>query len=139
MDNACLSKEIIEIIAARHRQERAWHVRLSICARIYSNIDSTLSIYTEDCEREEAELIRNAPKPPKIPIASKPNRTNSSNKTIVTNWNKPLVATPKNITCPNSQYVQAEVAEPPRYQKQQEKSWMMITRNDLNNRGLYHQ
>ncbi|POS81842.1 hypothetical protein EPUL_006723, partial [Erysiphe pulchra] len=94
IDNAYLPKEITEIIEARRRQERAWHVRLLICASIYSNIDSTLSIYKEDVEREEADHIRkyhreeiaclaasnNAPKPPKIPITSRPNKMKSSNK-----------------------------------------------------------
>ncbi|KHJ31262.1 putative eka-like protein [Erysiphe necator] len=138
IDDAYLPKEITEIIAARRRQERAWHIRLSICA-------STLSIYKEDVEREEAELIRkylreaiaclatsnNAPKPPKIPIATKPNKMKSSNKTNTLKQNKLLIATPKHITCPNLQNVQAEIVEPTRPQKQKEKSWAMVTRNGL--------
>ncbi|KHJ34773.1 putative eka-like protein [Erysiphe necator] len=145
IDDAYLPKEITEIIAARRRQERAWHIRLSICASIYSNIVSTLSIYKEDTEREEAELIRkylreaiaclaasnNASKPPKIPIATKPNKMKGSNKTNALKQNKLLIATPKHIICPNLQNVQAEIVEPARPQKQKEKSWAMVTRNGL--------
>ncbi|POS86199.1 hypothetical protein EPUL_004446 [Erysiphe pulchra] len=115
--NAYLPKEITEIIAVRRRQERAWHVRLSTCASICSNIDSTLSIYKEDVERKEADRIRkylreaiaclaasnNAPKPQKIPITSRPNKMKSSNKTNAVKQNQPLIPIPEHIICPNLQ------------------------------------
>ncbi|POS82234.1 hypothetical protein EPUL_005775, partial [Erysiphe pulchra] len=97
IDNAYLSKEITEIIAARRRQERAWHyVREVIACLAASN---------------------NAPKPPKIPIASRPNKMKSSYKTNAVKQNQPLIATPKHIICPNLQNVQAEIVEPIRSQK----------------------
>ncbi|POS81813.1 hypothetical protein EPUL_006290, partial [Erysiphe pulchra] len=91
--HAYLPRELANIIAARQRQKRAWHIRLSICASIFSNIDSTLATYKEDIEKEEADIIReylqkaiaclaasdNLAQPPKIPIESKPGKKKSSN------------------------------------------------------------
>lgn len=43
--HAYLPRELANIIAVRQRQERAWHIRLSIWASVFSNIDSTLASY----------------------------------------------------------------------------------------------
>ncbi|KHJ36459.1 putative eka-like protein [Erysiphe necator] len=91
--HAYLPQELTNIVLARQRQERAWHIRLSICTCILSNVESTFSIYKEDIEKEEANVIRkylqkaiahlvasdNAPQPPEIPIESKPSKMKSSN------------------------------------------------------------
>ncbi|KHJ36175.1 putative eka-like protein [Erysiphe necator] len=88
-----LPRELENIIATRHRQERAWHIRLSICACIYSNIDSTLAIYKKYIEKEGADIFRknlqkatafldtsdNLAQPPKIPIELKPGKKKFSN------------------------------------------------------------
>ncbi|POS83608.1 hypothetical protein EPUL_004980, partial [Erysiphe pulchra] len=91
--HAYLPRELANIIEARQRQERAWNIRFSTCASISSNIDSTLAIFKEDIEKEEADVIRkhlqkaiaclaasdNIPQPPKMPIESKKGKKKVSN------------------------------------------------------------
>ncbi|KAI1005702.1 hypothetical protein K3495_g2515 [Podosphaera aphanis] len=83
---AYLPKELNEIIRSRQRQERACYIRLSICSGLICNIDSTLSSYKGELEKEEAETIRRylhqaiariaasekAPLPPPIQTQSNP-------------------------------------------------------------------
>lgn len=83
-----LPQEIRDIVNQRRRRERAWQVRLSICTSVICNIESTLALYKEDVEKEEASLIRNylqlaitrlaaadnIPKPPPIPHQTKPSK-----------------------------------------------------------------
>ncbi|KHJ31409.1 putative eka-like protein [Erysiphe necator] len=96
-----LPKDIREIIEQRRRRERAWHVRLSICTSVISNIESTLLVYKNDIEKEEADLVRNylqqaiallaasdnAPKSPPIPHQTKPlkSKSVSQGKDIIKN------------------------------------------------------
>lgn len=106
---AYLPKELVEIIRSRQRQERAWYIRLSICSGLICNIDSTLSSYKGELEKEEAETIRGylhqavarfvasekAPLPPPVSTQSKPSRAtkNTGSKEKVTR-NPVPVATP---------------------------------------------
>ncbi|KHJ33377.1 putative eka-like protein [Erysiphe necator] len=96
-----LPKDIREIIEQRRRRERALHVRLSICLSVISNIESTLLVYKNDMEKEEADLVRNylqqaiellaasdnAPKSPPIPHQTKPlkSKSFSQGKDIIKN------------------------------------------------------
>ena len=86
IENAFLPKELAEIIAARQRRERAWHVRVMICTTVLSNIDSTLANLVEDTEKEEAEAFKaylrlaisnfasadSSSSPPRVPIQTRP-------------------------------------------------------------------
>ncbi|KHJ36125.1 putative eka-like protein [Erysiphe necator] len=54
-----LPQELRQIIKQRRRRERAWHVRLSICTSVICNIESTLLVFNDDIEKEEADIIRN--------------------------------------------------------------------------------
>ncbi|KHJ33837.1 putative eka-like protein [Erysiphe necator] len=86
---AYLPKELQAIIQRRQDQERAWHVRLSKFASVICNVESTLEMYKRDIEKQEAEFIRNyirkaiarlassdnSPKPPQIPMNTKPCQT----------------------------------------------------------------
>ncbi|KAI0998193.1 hypothetical protein K3495_g10000 [Podosphaera aphanis] len=107
-----IENELIEIIRSFQRQERAWHIRLSICSGLICNIDSTLSSYKVEFEKEEAETIRSylhqaiarlaasekVPLPPPIPTQLKPPRAtkNTGSKETVTR-NPVLVDTPRII------------------------------------------
>ncbi|KHJ36056.1 putative eka-like protein [Erysiphe necator] len=51
-------EELAEIIAFRQSRERAWHARFMICTTVISNVDSTLSSFTEDVEKEEVEAFK---------------------------------------------------------------------------------
>ncbi|POS88054.1 hypothetical protein EPUL_000477 [Erysiphe pulchra] len=80
-----LPKELREIIQKRQDQERTWYVRLSMCASVVSNVESTLQMYKGDIEKQESEFIRNyvrktiarlaasenSPKPSLIPLNTK--------------------------------------------------------------------
>ncbi|KHJ31456.1 putative eka-like protein [Erysiphe necator] len=56
--NAFLPRELAEVVATRQRRERAWHVRLMMCTTIYSNIESTLSNFSNKIEKEEAAAFK---------------------------------------------------------------------------------
>ncbi|KHJ33853.1 putative eka-like protein [Erysiphe necator] len=87
--HAYLPNELQAIIQRRQDQERAWHARLSICASVICNVESTLEMYKRDVEKQEAEFMRNyirkaiarlassdnSPKPPQIPMNTKPRQT----------------------------------------------------------------
>ncbi|KHJ30075.1 putative eka-like protein [Erysiphe necator] len=140
--HAYLPQELTNIVLARQRQERAWHIRLSICTCILSNVESTFSIYKEDIEKEEADVIRkylqkaiahlvasdNAPQPPEIPIESKPSKMKSSNLPRNSKIIDSRVANSKTPTLPSQNYnlnIKGQVACP----KQKENSWVMVARN----------
>ncbi|KHJ30869.1 putative eka-like protein [Erysiphe necator] len=85
-----LPKELRDFIQERQDRKRAWHSRLSTCASVLFNIESTLEMYKGDLEKPEADLIRgylqkaivrlaaskNVPKPPPIPLKTKPLKSN---------------------------------------------------------------
>ncbi|KHJ35305.1 putative eka-like protein [Erysiphe necator] len=136
-----LPRELANIIAARQRQERAWHNRLSICASIFSNIDSTLATYKEDIEKQEADIIRkylqkalaclaasdNLAQPPKIPIESKPGKKKSSNSpsnAVLKN----LSANSKPSTLP-TQNINKNLEKQIVPLKQKENTWPMVAQN----------
>ncbi|KHJ36327.1 putative eka-like protein [Erysiphe necator] len=56
---AYLPQDLWGNIKQLHRRERAWHVRLSICTSVICNIKSTLLVFKDDIEKEEADIIRN--------------------------------------------------------------------------------
>lgn len=140
--HAYLPREMANIIAARQRQEHAWHIRLSICASIFSNIDSTLAIYKEDIEKEEADIIRkylqkviaclaasdNLSQPPKIPIESKPGKKKVSISSTSVKLNNSSLANSK-ILSPPIQISNHNLEEQVPSLKQKENSWAMVTRN----------
>ncbi|POS82790.1 hypothetical protein EPUL_003675, partial [Erysiphe pulchra] len=140
--HAYLPRELANIIAARQRQERAWHFRLSICASIYSNIDSTLAIYKEDIEKEEADIIRkylqkaiaclaasdNIPQPPKIPIESKPGKKKVPNSSTYVRLNNSSMAN-SNLPCLPTQISNHNLEEQVASLNQKENSWAMVARN----------
>ncbi|POS82595.1 hypothetical protein EPUL_006311, partial [Erysiphe pulchra] len=127
---------------ARQRQERAWHFRFSICVSIFSNIDSTLAIYKEDIEKEEADIIRkylqkaiaclaasdNIPQPPKIPIESKPGKKKVSNSSTNVRLNNSSLAN-SNLPSLPTQISNHNLEEQIASLKQKENSWAMVARN----------
>ncbi|KHJ33090.1 hypothetical protein EV44_g4193 [Erysiphe necator] len=84
-----LPKDIRKVIEKRRLRERAWRARLSIYTSVICNIESTLLVYKNDIEKEEADLVRNylqqaiallaasdnAAKSPPIPHLTKPLKT----------------------------------------------------------------
>ncbi|KHJ34013.1 putative eka-like protein [Erysiphe necator] len=140
--HAYLPQELANIVLAKQRQERAWHTCLSICTYILSNVGSTFSIYKEDIEKEEADIIRkylqkaiaylvasdNAPKLPEIPIESKPSKMKSVNLLRNSKIIDSHVANSKTPTLSSQNYnlnIKEQVACP----KQTENSWVMVARN----------
>ncbi|KAI1005500.1 hypothetical protein K3495_g2710, partial [Podosphaera aphanis] len=142
--SAYLPREIREIVEQRQRRERAWHVRLGICTSVICNIDSTLAAYKDEVEKEEANLIRNylqqaiarlaasefIPKPPAIPLQSKPSRADGLFQRTETTKKKGS----ENIPIPSSyckiplpQKITTE--EPPRAKNTQLNSWVTVARN----------
>ncbi|KHJ34065.1 putative eka-like protein [Erysiphe necator] len=140
--HAYLPQELANIVLAKQRQESAWHIRLSICTYILSNVESTFSIYKEDIEKEEADIIRkylqkaiaylfaldNAPQPPETPIESKPSKMKSVNLPRNSKIIDSHVANSKTPTLPSQNYslnIKEQVACP----KQTENSWVIVARN----------
>ncbi|POS83044.1 hypothetical protein EPUL_005361 [Erysiphe pulchra] len=90
MENSLLPKELAEMIATRQRRERAWHARLMLYTTVISNINSTLAVFVDEIEKEEAAASKayiqlaianfaasdSTPSPPSILTHSRP--TNSS-------------------------------------------------------------
>ncbi|KHJ33521.1 putative eka-like protein [Erysiphe necator] len=56
--NAFLPREFAEVVAIRQRRERTWYERLMICITIHSCIESTLSNFSIEIEKEEAETFK---------------------------------------------------------------------------------
>ncbi|KHJ34274.1 putative eka-like protein [Erysiphe necator] len=143
VENAFLPKELAEIIAARQRRERAWHVRVMICTTVLSNIDSTLANLVEDIEKEEAEAIKvylrlaisnfvaadSSPSPPRVPTHTRPNKGNGNEKGKEIDKNlakKIAVATPRVIQAPSRGLnINAEL---PRIPKLNDNSWATVAR-----------
>ncbi|KHJ34622.1 putative eka-like protein [Erysiphe necator] len=115
------------IIAPRQRQERAWHIHLSMCASIFSNIDSTLAIYKEDNEKEEADIIRKYPQRG-IAFESKSGKEKASNSPSKVRLNNSSVASSKPPTLP-TQISNHNLEQPVLYLKQKENSWTKVARN----------
>ncbi|KHJ32131.1 putative eka-like protein [Erysiphe necator] len=145
VENAFLPKELAEIIAARQRRERAWHVRVMICTTVLNNIDSTLANLTEDIEKEEAKAIiaylrlaisnfaaaDSSPYLPRVPTHTRPSKDNGNGKgkEIDKNLTKKIaVATPRLIL---NQVPDRELninAELPRIPKLSDNSWATVAR-----------
>lgn len=140
--HAYLPRELANNIAARQRQERAWHFRFSIYASIFSYIESTLAIYKEKIEKEEAEIIRkylqkaiaclaasnNIPQPPKIPIEPKPGKKKFSISSSNVRLNNSSLANSKLPTLP-TQISNNNLEKQVMSLKQKENSWAMVARN----------
>ncbi|POS83693.1 hypothetical protein EPUL_005062, partial [Erysiphe pulchra] len=140
--HASLPRELANIVAVRQRQECAWHIRLSMFVSIFRNIDSTLAIYKEDIEIEEADIIRkylqkaiaclaaseNISQPPKISIKSKPGKKKVSNSPSNVRLNKSSLVNSKLPTLP-TQISNHNLKEKVISLKQKENSWAIVARN----------
>ncbi|KAI0999532.1 hypothetical protein K3495_g8662 [Podosphaera aphanis] len=143
--HAYLPQELCEIIEQRQRRERAWHVRLAICASLVCNLESTLSNYKDDLEKEEADIIRgylqqaiarlaaseSVPSPPKVPIHTKPVKSKNSNTAKENNGKKVLVATPALSTLTGGKQQNNALLETIKKGNNQEQqhNWVTIARN----------
>ncbi|KAI0997117.1 hypothetical protein K3495_g11070 [Podosphaera aphanis] len=140
--NVYLPQDICQIIKLRQRRERAWHVRISICASVLCNIESTLTIYKDEIEKEEAEIIRtylqqaiarlaaseNAPEPPKVPVQTKPRSKDIYNSKE--SKKKLLLATPSISMLPGgSQHHKGNLELPAKPPNVTESSWATVARN----------
>ncbi|VDB89181.1 Bgt-60046 [Blumeria graminis f. sp. tritici] len=56
--NEFLPRELAQIIEERQRRELAWHARIMMCTCAISSIESALSGFMKDIEKDEATAIR---------------------------------------------------------------------------------
>ncbi|POS82205.1 hypothetical protein EPUL_005827 [Erysiphe pulchra] len=144
IQNAFLPKKLVEIFDIRQRRERAWHARLMICTSVISNIESTLSNFKDEIEKEEASAFRaylqlaianfaavdTTPTPPKIPTHSRPNKSSvyrlGTDKTAV---KKVALATPRNILSVDSSERKAQdMFSLPKIPQTVENTWATVAR-----------
>ncbi|KAI0996157.1 hypothetical protein K3495_g12023 [Podosphaera aphanis] len=110
--NAFIPKELAEIIATRQHRERTWHARLILCTTVISNLESTLTNFTDEIEKKEAVALKaylrqavanfaaaeSPPAPPCVPLHTRPGNRNGREKEKEKNLPKKVaVAIPKTI------------------------------------------
>ncbi|KAI1005068.1 hypothetical protein K3495_g3158 [Podosphaera aphanis] len=110
--NAFIPKELAEIIATRQHRERTWHACLILCTTVISNLESTLTNFTDEIEKEEAVALKaylrqavanfaaaESPlAPPCVPLHTRPGNRNGREKEKEKNLPKKVaVAIPKTI------------------------------------------
>ncbi|POS83444.1 hypothetical protein EPUL_005216, partial [Erysiphe pulchra] len=93
-----------------NRRERAWYARILICTTVISSIDSTLAIFEDEIEKEEALAFKaylglaiakfaaadSSSTPPQIPAHTYPNKANGQGLGKDKNFAKKVaVATPR--------------------------------------------